>query len=40
MAWTDDQKLAEYEALIASVTDEERSARSIMPKATTRKKLA
>jgi signal recognition particle GTPase len=40
MAWTDDQKLAHYEALMASVTNEERNAKSIMPKVTTRKESA
>jgi hypothetical protein len=39
MAWTHDQKLGQYEALMASVTDDERNAKS-MPKATTRKKPA
>jgi hypothetical protein len=39
MAWTHDQKLGHYEALMASVTDGERNAES-MPKTTTRKKSA
>ena len=40
MAWTHDQKLVRYEALMASATDGgERNAES-MPKATTRKKSA
>ncbi len=39
MVWTHDQELEQYEALMASVTDGERNAKS-MPTVTTRKKSA
>jgi len=39
MAWTHDQKLVQYEVLMASVPDGERNVKS-MPKAATRKKSA
>ncbi len=39
MAWTYDQELEQYEALMASVADGERNAKS-MPTVATRKKSA